>query len=131
MPRRKSETLTDVELELMQIVWEKGEVSTDEMQRELKTRGRDVSDGTIRKFFSILRKKGYVLRRRQGREALHRPNVEREAAARSLLRDFVRRAFDGSATQLVASLLDSRAVRKGDLETIKKMIAEHEKELRR
>ena len=62
MPRRKSETLTDVELELMQIVWEKGEVSTDEMQRELKTRGRDVSDGTIRKFFSILRKKGYVLR---------------------------------------------------------------------
>jgi len=45
-----------------------------------------------------------------------------------MLVDLLKRAFDGSVALLVASLLDTREVRKGDIEEIRRLIAEHERE---
>jgi len=45
-----------------------------------------------------------------------------------MLADLLKRAFDGSAALLATSLLDSREVRKGDIEEIRRLIAEHERE---
>ena len=54
MPRRKSRTLTEVELEFMDVVWDEGEVTTDAVQNALRSRGRPLSDGSVRKVLSIL-----------------------------------------------------------------------------
>lgn len=128
MARRKSNTLTQVELEFMKVVWAAAEVTTDDVQEALRRAGRDLADGSIRKVLSILVSKGYLARRREGRAFVYRATVGEDEASRSLVQDLLRRAFDGSAALLVASLLDGRTVRGEDLREIKRLIAEHEEE---
>ena len=128
MARRKTRTLTEVELEFMQMIWSAGEVTTEDVMRTLRAKGRPLSDGTVRKMFSILVEKGYLRRRPHGRGFLYEAKVDRERATRSMAEDLLKRAFGGSAALMVAALMESRAVDPQDLEAIKQMIAEKEKE---
>jgi len=127
MPRRKSRTLTEVELEFMQIVWEAGEVTTEDVLERLGRRERHLSDGSVRKILSILMTKGYLLRRPEGRGSRYRAGVPKGRASRNMLLDLVHRAFGGSPALMVASLLDSPQVSRDDLEKIKGLISEREK----
>ena len=52
MARRISPTFTEVELEFMRIVWPAGEVTTEDVLTALRKRGRDLSDGSVRKILS-------------------------------------------------------------------------------
>ena len=128
MGRRKSRTFTEVELEFMQVIWASGEVSTDHVQEVLKARGRNLSDGSIRKILSILIEKGHLTRRRDGRAFFYKPTVHEGQAHRKMVQDLVKRAFGGSAGLMVAALFDSNALNDRDLKEIKRLIAEREKE---
>jgi predicted transcriptional regulator len=131
MARHKTRTLTEVELEFMKALWAKGEATTEEVQQLLHQRGRDLADGSIRKVLSILERKGYAERRRDGRGFLYKAKVQEDEAHRSLVQDLLSRAFGGSAALLVASLLGAASVRRKDVEAIKRLIAEQEREERR
>ncbi len=130
MPRPKSNTLTDVELEFMQVVWDRGEVTSRDVRRALASEGRERTGGSVRKMLSILVEKGYLTRRRDGRAFLYSAAVPKEEAHRSLLRDLLRRAFDGSAALLVAALLDTRGIEEAELDEIKRLISERKGKLR-
>ncbi len=67
MARRKSRTLTEVELEFMLVVWEAGEVTTEDVLAALRRQGRHLSDGSVRKVLGILLAKGYLSRKPVGR----------------------------------------------------------------
>ena len=60
MARHTTKTLTEVELEFMQILWTEDEASPEDIQKNLLQKGRTLTGGTIRKMLSILMKKGYV-----------------------------------------------------------------------
>jgi len=122
MARRKATTFTEVELEFMHVIWELGEVSTENMQDTLNDRGRPLSDGSIRKILSILLTKGHVERRRDGRSFYYKPTVDKESARQSMVQDLLKRAFDGSVSLMVASLFDSRGIKDGDIDDVKRMI---------
>ena len=128
MGRRKSSTFTEVELEFMQVIWAAGEVTTDHVLEVLKGRGRNLSDGSIRKVLSILVEKGHLTRRRDGRAFLYKPKIHEGQAHRKMVQDLVTRAFGGSAALMVAALFDSKTLSERDLEDIKRLIAKHEKE---
>ncbi len=128
MGRRKSSTFTEVELEFMQVIWAAGEVTTDHVLEVLKGRGRNLSDGSIRKILSILVRKGHLTRRREGRAFLYKPKVHKGQAHRKMVQDLVKRAFDGSAALMVAALFDSNTLNERDLKDIKRLIAKREKE---
>ncbi len=128
MPRRKSPTFTEVELEFMQIIWRLGEVTTEDMQNTLRENGRDLSDGSIRKILSILLEKGHLERRRSGRSFIYKATVRKDQAHKRILQDILNRAFGGSITMMVAALFDARDIDRDDLEKIKTLIAEHEAE---
>ena len=115
----------------MLVVWDLGEVTTDDVLSALSKHGRDLSDGSVRKILSILVRKGYASRRKEGRGFVYWASVPEEQAKGSMLLDLLKRAFDGSAALMVASLLDTREVRKGDIEEIRRLIAEHEAETKR
>ena len=131
MARRKTRTLTEVELEFMQVLWALGGATTEEVQEVLRRQGRELADGSIRKVLSILVEKGYAARQPKGRAFVYAAKVAEREANRSLVHDLLTRAFDGSAALLVASLLGSDSVRPKDLEAIKRLIAEREREGRR
>ena len=128
MSRRKARTLTEVELEFMKVIWAKGEATSEEVRVELSGQGRDLADGSIRKVLSILIEKGYVERRREGRAFHYRARVLEHEASRSMVKDLLTRVFGGSAALMVARLLDDRSVCGEDIEKIKRLIAERERE---
>jgi predicted transcriptional regulator len=129
MPRRKSKNLTVVELEIMQVVWDRGEVSVEDIQEALTKQGRELAPSSVRTMLSILGEKGYVSRKKAGRGYVYRARVSREKARRSIVAEIVQRAFDGSALGLVAALLDTRMVSKQDVEEVKRLLREREKEV--
>lgn len=130
MARRRSRTLTEVELEFMQVVWSAGEVSSEHVVEALRRQGRDLTGGSVRKMLSILVDKGYLTRRRTGQNFLYKAKVGREQATGRMVTDLLKRAFGGKASLMVAALMDSRAVRDGDIDEIKRLIAQHETEER-
>ena len=127
MARRKSSTFTEVELEFMNIIWEHGEVSTEDIQKSLEENDRYLTDGSIRKILSILMTKGHLERRKMGRRFYYKAKVEETLAHKNIIQDILKRAFAGSAPLMVAALLGSRGVKKGDIEEIKRLIAEYER----
>ena len=131
MSRRKSRTLTEVELEFMQVIWGAGELTTEDVQSALREQRRELSDGSIRKMLSILAEKGYLSRRREGRAFRYQATVPADQANRSMLQDLLKRAFGGSAALMVATLLESGTVRTKDLKDIKRLIAKREREGRK
>jgi len=105
MAERK--TLTNVEMEFMHLVWEHEPVVTDDIQRHLAKNGRDYTDGGIRRILSILMKKGFITRTKEGRAFSYESTVGREEAEGSMLDHLRDRLFKGSASSMVAALLKS------------------------
>lgn len=127
MARRTSKTLTEVELEFMQILWRLGESTPDGMQAVLAADGREITGGSIRKILAILIRKGYVSRRKEGKAYVYRAIVAEDDAQGGMVGDLLDRVFDGSAAHMVAALLGSQAVPDEDLDTIEQLIAERKK----
>ncbi len=126
MARRKSPTFTEVELEFMQVIWNRKEVSTEDIQNTLSAQGRELSDGSIRKILSILLRKGHLLRRRVGRGFLYIAKEQKHLSHRNIVQDILKRAFESSPSLMVAALLDSKDVSKSEIEEIKRLLKEHE-----
>ena len=128
MARRKSPTFTEVELEFMRIIWEHDEVSTEDIRYILEQKGRELSDGSIRKVLSILIRKGHITRRRDGRAYLYKAGVPQQQARITMVQDLLRRAFGGSVTHMATALLHTKDVKESDIQEIKRLIAEREGE---
>ena len=115
----------------MQAVWSGDEVTTEDVREALAAQGRELTGGSVRKVLSILVDKGYLTRRQEGRGFIYRAAVPEEEAHHNLLGDLLSRAFDGSAAMMVAALLDTRPVSRRELEEIKRLIAQREREAER
>ena len=128
MPRRKSRILTDLELAIMQIVWDRGQASVEEIRDDLAATGHTLALPSIRTMLSILQKKKYLTRKAEGRRHIYSPRVPREKAQQSILRDVIDRAFQGSATDMVAALIDARLVDPHDIDKATDLIRKAEEE---
>jgi predicted transcriptional regulator len=127
MPRRKARALTAFELEIMQFVWRHEETTVPDLQRALEKTGRPVALPTIRTMLGILEQKGYVTRQTGRRRHIYRATVSAEDGKRRILKDVVERAFDGSAMDLVAALVNAAMISRRDLEKARRLIEEHQK----
>ncbi|MCH8121289.1 MAG: BlaI/MecI/CopY family transcriptional regulator [Planctomycetes bacterium] len=128
MARRKASTYTEVELEFMHVVWESGEVGTEEVQRVLRRSGRGLSDGSVRKVLSILVRKGHLTRRKTGRSFLYKAKIPQKKANIKMVQDLLKRGFRGSPSLMMAALLESRTVNKRDMKRIQQLIAKYERQ---
>jgi len=124
MPRKKTTTITDRELTFMNIIWENGEVTPDDILKELELHGTAISSGSIRNILSIMMDKGYIERRQEGKAFLYRAKVKKTEAGQSMLRYLLEKAFDGSESQVVAALFDHGRIPKNELDAIKRLIDE-------
>ena len=125
--RRKSRTLTEVELEFMHILWREGEATPTDVMRHLEESGRPLSDGSVRKMLSILVAKGHAQRRQAGRAFLYRATASQQRTQAVLTGDLLSRAFGGSPALLVASLLENRRINSKELARIRELIEQHDR----
>jgi predicted transcriptional regulator len=126
MGTRKLQKLTPLELEIMQVVWGKEEVTVEEVREGLQKRGRPLALPSIRTMLGILQEKGYVTRRRVGKPFFYRALVTAEQGRRRLLKDIVDRAFAGSALELVAALVKADMVTEEELEQVRELLTDEE-----
>ena len=127
MARKKSLNLTEAELRLMAIVWDKGPVTVGEVAGALP--GEPVlAYNTILTTLRILEQKGYVrhTKSREGRAFVYRAVVDRRQASRNAVRHLVRGFFANSPELLVLNLLDDGDLSQRQLRKIRNLLAEAE-----
>jgi predicted transcriptional regulator len=117
--------LTDGELRLMRVLWEKGEATVGEVVDALKTR-RKPAYNTVLTLLRIMEKKGYVRHRKDGRAFTFTPLVARRDASRRALKTVLNRFFDGSPGLLVLNLLEDEQLSTETLKQLKKRIEDAE-----
>jgi predicted transcriptional regulator len=121
MPRKTSRTLTDAEHRIMEVVWRKGAATVADVTEELNDTSAYT---TILTLMRILRAKGYLTCRKEGRAHVYSPKVDRETAARKAVKQLLTKFFAGSPGELVLSFLRDEELSAGELEELRKKIEE-------
>ena len=115
---------TEGELAILRVLWSRREPMTVREVHEQLSRTKDTAYTTVLKMLTIMAEKGLVHRDESERSHTYRPLHEEPAVQASLLQDLMRRAFSGSARQLVQRALDDEIASAEDLDAIAKLIAQ-------
>ena len=101
------DSLTRLELRIMQVIWKNGTSTVAAVQAELDP---PLAYTTVQTVLNILERKGKLKRRLEGRAFVYAAKVSEEKAVGQSLRDMIDRMFGGSSEELVMSLLKSRQI---------------------
>ena len=121
MPRKPSETLTEAELRIMQVIWQKGPGTVQQILDAL-IEPPLLAYTTVLTTIRILERKGYVQHSKDGRAHVYRPLVERDEASRSEIRHLAGRFFRNSHEDLVLNILEERGIAPEELQRLRKML---------
>ncbi len=122
MPRSKKRVeLTKCEAEVMEVVWDKGSVTVNDV---VDTIDRELAYTTVLTTMKILEDKKIVRRGKKiGRAFTYTPKVSREQVQEGMVKSLADQLFGGSIRSLVLNLLESDAVSPDDIEAVKKAAA--------
>jgi predicted transcriptional regulator len=121
VPPRKSETLTEAELRLMDVLWLKGSATVQQVLDELPQKPA-LAYNSILTTIRILENKGYLKHVKDGRAHLYIPLVERREATRSEIRHLVSRFFKDSHELLVLNILEDQGVEAEELKRLRQLL---------
>ncbi len=124
MPERDPETLTKLELQIMQAIWSLGASTVSDVQAALE---QQLAYTTVQTMLNILERKGKLKRKLHGRAFVYAAAVSEDKASGHALRDLVDRMFGGSSEELVMSLVKSRQLDAKTLAAISRRLAKSEK----
>ena len=114
--------LTDLQLALLNVLWERGEASTVEVCEALRPE-RDLAHTTVATLLSRLERRGVVTHRQDGRQYIHRARVTRGQVRRSMVSEITEALFGGDPAELVSHLVADHDVDEAELERIREMLA--------
>jgi predicted transcriptional regulator len=127
MPDKQTPRPTDAELEILKVLWRRGPSTVREVFESLSgTRGTGYT--TVLKLMQIMADKGLVVRDESERAHRYEAAMPEEETQRQLVGDLLRRVFDGSAKRLVVQALSSEATSPQELDEIRQMLDELERE---
>ena len=123
MARHKSPHLTDAELRLMDILWDKGPSTVTDVMEGLPAKPA-LAYSTVITTLRILETKGYARHKKEGRAFLYEPLIGRGEARRGAISSLVGRFFEGSPELLMAHLFEDKKISARELERLRKRIRE-------
>jgi BlaI family penicillinase repressor len=116
-------TPTERELDILKVLWDRGEATVRDVYEELRQR-LPIVQNTVQAFLRTMEEKGLVSHRLDGRSFIYRPTYEREQTTQQLTEQLLTRAFDGVIDQLVQSVLSLRQPTKEELERLEQLLAQ-------
>jgi len=119
--RKKSQTLTEAELPIMEVLWEKGAATVGEVAEAL-SKDRLVAYNTVLTLMRILERKGYVRHTKDGRAFVYQPLLDRSEASRTAVRQLLNRFFNNSPELLMLNLLQDEAIDQKEIERLRGLI---------
>ena len=123
----KTEALTPLEVEIMQVLWQDGDSTVAEVQPKLRA---TLAYTTVQTMLNVLLRKSKVERVQEGRAFRYKAAVSRERATGGALHDLVRRMFGGSPEAMLMAMVDTRQITADELERIARRLAEAERDTR-
>jgi predicted transcriptional regulator len=107
MAERESDTLTKLELQIMQVIWKQGASNVNAVQAGLEA---ELAYTTVQTMLNILHRTRKLKRKLRGRAFEYSATVTETRASSHAVRDLVDRMFGGSSEELVMSLIKSRQI---------------------
>ncbi|MGA3125792.1 MAG: BlaI/MecI/CopY family transcriptional regulator [Candidatus Korobacteraceae bacterium] len=123
--RKSDQTLTPLELKIMQVLWASGPCTVSEVQSKLSS---ELAYTTVQTMLNILLRKSKVKRVPEGRAFRYQPALSRERAAGSAVNDLVKRMFGGSSEALLMAMIDTRQISAEELERLAQKLANASRE---
>ncbi|HEX5870500.1 MAG TPA: BlaI/MecI/CopY family transcriptional regulator [Longimicrobium sp.] len=127
-----SYSLTELQLAMMKVLWERGEVSVLDLHDAMRAE-RKIAQSTVATLLTRMEKKGLVTHRQDGRQYLYRALVSEGSVRRSVVAEvsgLFGRLFEGDVTEMVSHLLRQSDVEADDLARLRQMIQQREAELK-
>jgi predicted transcriptional regulator len=121
MARLPASQPTDVELQILAILWELGPSPVREIHQRLGA-AKGTNYSTTVKMLAVMLDKGLVKRDESARPHVYRAAEARQRTQKRMLAALIDRAFDGSSMSLVLQALSSRPASQSDLEEIRRLI---------
>ena len=125
MARKKSPTLTEAELRLMDVIWRKASATVSDVVEALGD--PPLAYNTVLTTLRILERKGYVKHRAVGRAFLYSPKVGRDEARSNVIDYVVSRFFDNSPRALMLKLLDGDDIDENESRRLRALLEKNAK----
>jgi predicted transcriptional regulator len=127
MARRGSKHPTDLELEILKVLWAAGPCSVKQLQEGLAG-SRELAYTTVTTMLTIMANKGFVRKQPRGAGHVYEALIPRHEATGNMLRDLIDRVYDGSTLAVVQSLLETTDLDADELAAIRRLVNRKAKE---
>ena len=125
MARPGSRHPTELELEILKVLWRGGPLPVSRV-REALAPFRELAITSVTTIMNIMVRKGYLRREKSDGSFKYGPRVSERATAGRMLKDIVDRVFDGSAAVAVARLLETGELDEAELKRVRALLRTHE-----
>lgn len=124
MPRTQSATLTEAELRIMQVLWEKGSATVQQVLEALPHK-KPLAYNSVLTIVRILEKKGYVRHVKDGRAHIYTALLNQQDATRSEITHLVSRFFQDSRELLVLNILEEEGLDAAEIARLRQILDEN------
>jgi BlaI family penicillinase repressor len=128
MARPPAKELTERELEVMHVFWDRGEATVADVREALAAEGLDRAYTTIATLVRILTDKGFLIQTNDERPFRYRPARSYEEVSRKLLGELIDRVFRGSREQLLVRLMEQRALTSKERALLEDILRQRERQ---
>jgi BlaI family penicillinase repressor len=123
MPARKAIQISEAESIVMQVMWDRDSIPTEDVMAALEKHGR-WQKSTVKTLLNRLLKKGAVKARKDNRRYLYSAVLTRDEWLATESHGFLDRVFGGRVAPLVSYFSEQKKLGKKDIEDLKKLLKE-------
>ncbi len=129
MARPGSEHPTELELEILKVLWDESPLPVRDVRGRLEEQAaRTLTHSSVITMLNIMVRKGYLRRKKDGKAFLFSPKVEKQNVTGGMVGDLLSRAFDGSSADLVLNLIETADLDAEELGELRRLISRKAKE---
>ena len=122
MPRPAGKYPTELELQILKVLWQQSPLLARDVQAQLASGGRDLAKTTVITTLNTMVLKKYLSRKKQGNMYLFSPRITEERVEQQVLGDVVDRVFDGSTSAAMLKLFEVKQIDDDELKELRRLI---------
>ncbi len=123
MAKKRKRKLSPANLEIMKVVWEKGEVTVADVVEAINTKRREpIRRTTIQVQMNRLEDYGWLKHTTDGRTYIYSAVVEKQKTRREILEDIKNRVFGGSRAELVKCLIEEEELSPSEIKELRELL---------
>jgi predicted transcriptional regulator len=130
MARRNAVDVTDTELSILQVLWERGEATRRQVTDALYPGGGEAHYATVQNLLGRLERKGFVRNEREGNVLVFTATVNRDELIRRRLQGLADKLCGGAVAPLVMNLVRSQPLSAAEVEELYSFLREQRRRLK-